>query len=983
MADIDPQSSGSESPEETAESTSPGTEEATGPRRTPLIVGIGASAGGLESLRKFFRQVPPESGIAYVVVVHLLPDHKSLMPELLQRDTRIPVVQITDLMPLERNRVHIIPPDHRVTLHDGRFRLTRAEREIPLAQIDLFFTSLAETHGESAVGVVLSGAGSDGAQGIRVIKEHLGIAIAESPETARYSSMPEASISTGLIDRILPAEDIPAYLVELSASQRIPVDLPPEDQSADLALHRIFFALRSKTGHDFSGYKRNTIQRRIERRMFLHHIGNLTRYAEFLQSNAAEAEGLFKDLLIGVTRFFRDPESFALLKSEILPAILEDKPESATVRVWVPGVATGEEAYSIAILLMELREELKKSFKIQIFATDIDSGAIECARLGRYPAGITEDVNPERLHRFFEKEGDLYRIRRAVRESIIFAEQNVIKDPPFTRLDLLSCRNLLIYLNTDLQHRLLPLFHYSLRPHGFLMLGASESIGDHGPFFDTIDAKWRIFRVREGTGAPGPVFDHTLPAAPSPRSLLGPERRDDTSLHRLTSRILLERFAPPAVIIDPQGHVLFVHGSTGRFLEPAPGRENTSILDMARPGLRLHLPPLIREATLRGEEVTRHGIEVKINGGETTVDVSIRPVKGKDPKAALFMITFEEVPAEVPPATEHGSRPATAQDVEILEAELRHARENLQTAVEELEASNEELRSINEEYQSTNEELKSTNEELETSREELQSVNEELATINREMEEKMEELTRSNKEVTSFLNSLGVPTVFVDTELRLRRFTTQARELINVIESDLGRPLSDITYRLEDKELVTDARRVLDSMVYQEKEVRTTDGHWYLRRIIPYRAADDKVVGVVINFVDIHELKEKSIALDETRRKLEYTDLMVQTLRQALVLLDENLNIESVNRPFFLLVRAKKEDVIGKSIFDVGKGQIDAPEFRQMVERLQSPSEHTDMIELEMDFPSLGRKRVIVYARRLFIGEKNQVRFLLEIDPID
>ena len=667
---------------------------------------------------------------------------------------------------------------------------------------------------------------------------------------------------------------------------KAPRPLSPPAPKAEDALKKVLILLRAQTGHDFSQYKKNTVRRRVERRMANHQIERLDGYVSYLQKNPVEAEALFRDLLIGVTNFFRDPEAFAALEAQVIPRLCDDKPAGALMRVWVPGCSTGEEAYSIAILLQERLDVLKQSLKVQVFATDVDSHAIEQARAGVYSASIAADVSPERLARFFAQEpgGGVYRIHKGIRDMLVFSEQDVIKDPPFSKLDLISCRNLLIYMSGELQSRLVPLFHYALNPSGFLFLGTSESVGEFADLFATVDRKSKVYQRKEGIhGAHRPTMRKILPAmtevgaAPQP-SGKAPDR-SNLPLRELTERALLQQYAPVGALINEHGDILYLHGRTGLYLEPAPGESSMNILKMAREGLRRDLTTALHQAVAHKEPVHRTGLQVKTNGDHASVNLTVRPVAGGPDAAAepnLFLVILEEVP------TSHHKRPekaaavdsvkgagksATNADARIaaLKRELRAKEEYLQTTNEELETSNEELKSSNEEMQSVNEELQSTNEELETSKEELQSVNEELATVNAELQQKVSDLSRANNDMNNLLASTDIGTIFVDHQLCIQRFTPTATEVINLIRTDVGRPVGHIVSNLVGYDrMVEDVQTVLDTLTPKEVEVQTKAGTWYLLRIRPYRTLENVIEGAVITFTEITEMKKAQAALRET-----------------------------------------------------------------------------------------------------------------------
>jgi two-component system CheB/CheR fusion protein len=698
--------------------------------------------------------------------------------------------------------------------------------------------------------------------------------IAQNPESTEYDGMPRSAIATGLVDFVLPPAEMPAQLIAYAAHAFgrpfLPGAVPAP--KAESVLKKIFILLRAQTGHDFSLYKANTINRRIERRMAVHQIGTMGEYLRYLQQNPDEVGALFRDLLIGVTNFFRDPEAFKVLEEKTIPKLFADKPAGELVRVWVPGCSTGEEAYSIAILLQEHIEKTKRGFKAQVFATDIDGKAIVAARAGLYSASIAADITPDRLTRFFtaESEGSAYRINKGIRDMLVFSEQDVIKDPPFSKLDLISCRNLLIYMSGDLQKKLIPLFHYALNPDGVLFLGTSETVGEFVELFATLDRKMKLYQRKEGFGgaqrmalgqiAPMP-YERVAPQvpgkAPAPKKL---------PLRELTEQALLQQVAMAGALINAHGDILYLHGRTGMYLELPPGGITTNILKIAREGLRRHLTTDLSKAVGIKDVVCHPGLRVKTNGGFTTVNLTIRPVAAETPEAFLYLVILEQAPTvdSAAPVAEAKDTPDMDADARVmsLRQELRAKDEYLQTTNEELETSNEELKSSNEEMQSVNEELQSTNEELETSKEELQSVNEELSTVNAELQQKVADLSRVNNDMNNLLAGTGIATVFVDHKLHITRFTPSATRIINLIPSDIGRPVGHIVSNLMNYEtLVADTQTVLDSLIPKEIEVQSKADMWYSMRIMPYRTLENVIEGAVITFADVTEMKKAQEAL--------------------------------------------------------------------------------------------------------------------------
>ncbi|MBD9362369.1 chemotaxis protein CheB [Methylomonas fluvii] len=836
---------------------------------TPPIIAIGTSAGGLEALEQFFTHVPPDCGVAFVVIQHLDPNHQGMLPELLQRVTPLNVTQAGERMKIAPNWVYVIPPNKDLSILHGKLHLLEpvAPKGLRLP-IDSFFRALADDQHERATGVILSGMGSDGTLGLRAIKENAGLAVVQTPESAQFDSMPSSAINAGVADIVeTPPElwgKILAYLQHRPRGLHAVPDIVLELKNQS-ALEQIVILLRERTGNDFLLYKKNTIYRRIERRMGLHQIDSIAKYVRYLRENQQELDLLFKELLIGVTSFFRDPVVWETLKTEAMPTLFVQYPAGKAFRAWVAACSTGEEAYSLAIIFKEAlaASQTPQPFKLQIFATDLDQDGIDKARQGLYPANIAEDMSAERLNKFFSKTDGGYRINKEIREMVIFASHNVIMDPPFTKLDLLCCRNLLIYLSQELQKKLILLFHYTLANQGVLLLGNAETTGNTGHLFSVIDNKSRLYR-RIGTPFPLDVDFPTkfFPIAPMTNDT--DKTPSIANLQTLADQLLLQHFSPAAVLVNAGGDILYISGRTGKYLEPAAGKANWNIHAMAREGLRHELIGALKKARSQVEAVHVAGLSVGTNGGSQIVNLTVQAITKPEALNGMLIVVFTDVAA---PASGSAIRKTPSATQKALQNELQQAREDLQTLREEMQTSQEELKSANEELQSTNEELQSTNEELTTSKEEMQSLNEELQTVNAELQVKVDDLSRVSNDMNNLLNSMEIATVFLDNTLNIRRFTSHISHLFKVIAADVGRPLSDIVTDLDYPDLQQDAQAVLRTLVFVEKQIRARDERWFKVRIMPYRTQDNLIDGVVITFIDISETKKLEAELRNSDEK--------------------------------------------------------------------------------------------------------------------
>ncbi len=904
-----------------------------------LIVGIGASAGGIEALRTFFANVPDDSGIAYVVILHLSPDHDSQLAEVLSNVSKITVSQVKEKATVQPNHVYVVPPNQHLEMMDGDIivspNLQVSERRAP---VDIFFRSLAESHKAHAVAVVLSGTGANGSMGLKRIKENGGTVFVQNPREAEYSDMPRNSIATELVDEILNVADIPKKIIAYN-SRIGKVDIPvrqhtlEEDQQA--ALREIFTQLRVRTGHDFTNYKRATVLRRIERRINVRELPSLSAYADFLIATPEEAQALLKDLLISVTNFFRDREAFYYLETAIIPRLLINKKEDSPLRVWIAGCATGEEAYSVAMLLTEQLDGAKEVPPVQIFATDIDETSLATAREGWYTLNNAADISPERLRRFFIAEEGGYRVKKELRENILFAVHNLMKDPPFSRLDMITCRNMLIYLNSTAQNRVMETFHFALKPGAYLFLGSSESVDGSNDLFAPVSKPFQIFQSREAARRVIPFPDISLPLdypikMPETEKNLKPKGDPEVrameriSLGDLHQR-LLEQYAPHSLVVNENNDIVHLSDGAGRFLQVAGGEPTQDVLKLIRQELRLELRTALYQAAQKGVNVEVKNLTVQTNGHSELINLHIRPVLRPDDTARGFtLILFEtsqgknkEDVMEIFPV---GAETLTHQ----LEDEINNLKAQLRSTNEQFEVQTEELKASNEELQAMNEELRSAAEELETSREELQSINEELITVNQELKIKVEELSHSNNDFHNLINSADIGTIFLDRQFKVKMFTPAARQIFNLITADLGRPLTDITGELEYTELENDVEAVMEKLQTLEREVKVKGNNTYLMQISPYRTSEDHINGVVIAFVNITQRKN---AEESLKKSLETTTEILESTSDAFYAIDADFAFTYINKKAEELWGKKRETLIGKNYFTELAGVADKEVF--------------------------------------------------------
>jgi two-component system CheB/CheR fusion protein len=948
------------------------------------VVGLGASAGGLDAVRKLFDALPAGTGMAFILVQHLDPTHESMMVDLLAGHTPMKVQQAADGMPLARDHVYVIPPGSYLAIRDGALQLSKPrERHGARMPFDFFLRSLAEELGERAICVILSGTGADGSVGLKAIKEKAGLVIAQNPDEAGYDGMPRSAIMTGAVDLVLPVAKIPDALAKY-AGRMFAARGPKGDKPGDPATERlseIIDLLRRKASRDFALYKPGTLLRRIERRMALAGITNSGRYLDRLRKDAGELELLAKDLLINVTSFFRDPKIFELLAEKIIPDLVRLQPADRPLRIWVAGCSTGEETYTLAMLFLEAIAAAKRNIKLQVFASDIDGDAVELARDGLYPETIAAEVSPARLARFFAKEEHGYRVVPALRGVVVFTVQNVLADPPFSRLDLVSCRNLLIYLRPEAQVKVLSLFHFALREGGILLLGGSETVGSLEDRFEPIFKAQRIYR-HIGRSRPGevvfPLVGHAGAQALRPPGL-GQAAPHRPGLGDLSQRLLLEAYAPASVLINRKYECLYYLGATDRFLRVASGEPSRDLLAMARGGLRNKLRAAIQQASEAGKRVVVSGGQVKEGASSVSVSIAVQPVQSEGEELLLVSFLDEPKSGQGPVRSAAPANVVEASQIEELQHELDVTRKELQSAIRELEISNEEQKAINEEALSVNEEFLSTNEELTTSKEELQSLNEELTALNSQLQETLERQRSTSNDLQNILYSSDVATLFLDRELNIRFFTPAAKSLFRVIASDIGRPLADLKSLSADGDLLADARRVLTSLTPIKHEIEAQDGAWYNRRILPYRTDDNRVEGVVITFADVSEIKAAEREIHAARA---YSDSIIDTIRQPLVVFDEELRVVSANRSFYDIFALEPAETVGQPLGDTGDRHFDIPGLRGFLDRVQAESGPIEDYEIELDLPRLGKRALLLNARKIRDGFPGKEKVLLAIDDV-
>jgi two-component system CheB/CheR fusion protein len=954
------------------------------------IVGVGASAGGFEAFSQLLRALPKDPGLAIVYIQHMAPNHESALATLLTSSTNLPVVQPTEDTALEANHVYVIPPNKNLVLRDHRLLVVpRPTDRTQYTPVDTFFQSLARELAADAIGVILSGTASDGVEGVHAIRAVGGTTLAQQPETAKHDGMPRAALATGKIDLVMPPAEMAAELVRLGRQMPgrgspvrpdDPLSLQPEQ------LERIFALLRGSSGVDFAQYKLPTVQRRIHRRMALHKVGSVDHYLRHLKDNPAEVNQLYQDILIHVTRFFREPDSFKVLAEEIFPSILENRPNDAPVRIWVPACSTGEEPYSVAMTLVECLDNRTESVPIQIFATDISETAIEQARSGLYPPSVVEDLSPERLRRFFTKRDGHFHINKTIRDVCVFARQDLTRDPPFSKLDLIVCRNVLIYLGQAIQNRLINVFHYALKSTGYLMLGNAETIGSHTDLFIVSDKKQRIYRKKVGDARSDVQFTAPYNRPYSGRGQHVADEVRPNTVQVEANRLILDHYSPPGVIVNDDMRIVQFRGQTGRFLEPASGDASLNLLKMCREGLLHGLRTALQLAKKKDAPVRRDGLRVRTDGDDVQLAVEVVPLPPTG-EGRHYLILFQDA-NRAPPLTvlspkktrtnASSTNKEIEEEIERLNKELVASREYLQSIIQDLEAANEELQSANEEILSSNEELQSTNEELDTAKEELQSTNEELNTLNEELHGRNEELARTNSDLVNLLNGVQMAIVIVAGDLRIRRFTQMAERILNLIPGDIGRPIGQIKPNINCPDLEKLIVEVTDTITVQHREVQDSQGRTYSLTVRPYKSVDNRIDGALLALFDIDEIRQHQSHVQEAR---EYAEAIFNTVREPLVVLDHRLRVERINPAFTEIFRLAKSEAEGQLFFELPGGQWNVPELRNLLDQIVPRHSKFENFELFYEFGTAGKKRLLLSGRRISGSDKRPALVLLAIQP--
>ncbi len=947
------------------------------------VVGIGASAGGLEAFTQLLRHLPLDTGMAFVLVQHLDPHQPSLLTEILARTTAMPVHEVQEGMAIAPNQVFVIPPNTILTIAQGQLHLNPREKtQKSRKTVDALFNSLAAAVGDRAIGVVLSGGDNDGTLGVEAIKAAGGITFAQSVESAQVNSMPQTAIATGQVDFVLTPEAIAAALANLSRHDYVVTPSRALDITETDALATIFALLQMAFGLDFTHYKRTTLQRRIFRRMALHHRATLADYAQYLHAHPPEVQALYQEILIHVTHFFRDNSAFDALKREVFPGLLRNRPADQPIRIWVAGCATGEEAYSIAICLLEFLEHQLRPFHMQIFATDVSELAIEKARLGTYLPSQVAELSPERLRRFFVPIDGGYQISKLVREHCVFARQNLISDPPFSRLDLISCRNVLIYFGASLQKKVLPVFHYGLKPTGFLMLGSAETVGEFTHLFHLVDRKHKIYTKQFAKLPIPPAFDPSpltvvLPPAPAALAVSS----SPVSLTDVADQLVLRHYAPVGVVVNAQFDIVQFRGPMGAYLEPAPGQASLQVLSLIKEELRFDLQTALYQARQSGQATQKADIPLKRGDQLRSVRLDVMPIALDAASDDYFLILFQEAPltagglAPIAAGKTAPRRKTGREQAEILrlEQELTTTKAHLRSIIEEQQATNQDLRAANEEILSSNEELQSTNEELQTAKEEIQATNEELSTINDELYSRNTETTQVSNDFQNLLGSINIPILMLEADLRIRRFTPTAATLFNLIPSDLGRPFSDINHNLTITDLEAQILTVINTLHLHSQEVQDQAGHWYDLRIRPYRTLDNRIDGAVVVLVEIDALKRSAAQLHEAHR---YAEAIVQTVREPLIVLNADLQVITANQRFYDTFQVSPHETEHTLIFDLGNGQWNIPPLRSLLEDLLPHNTQIEDFRVEHEFEHIGHQVMVLNARKMNQTNGNQLILL-------
>ncbi|WP_158799644.1 CheR family methyltransferase [Pedobacter sp. L105] len=938
------------------------------------IIGMGGSAGSFHAFQKFFLHMPIKSGMAFVIIMHLDKSQHINVAGILQPVTSMTIAEAEDGTQVKPDHIYVIPPGKDMGIHNGRLLLMEASRyKGAHMSIDYFLQSLAEDQWHNAVAIIFSGMGADGETGVRMIKEKLGMIMVQDPATAEYPSMPSTSIKTHMADYVLPPEDMPVKLIQYLSHPAIRESQSESEQSLSQANHthlqKILMLLRSHTGHDFTLYKKSTIVRRIERRIAFHQLHDYVDYINYLRENPNELVLLFNELLIGVTKFFRDHDAFDALKNKLYP-LLASKKDGDTIRVWIAGCSTGEEAYSIAILLIEYLDTVRsvKMPKLQIFATDLDPQAIDHARSASYFSNIASEVSPERLERFFIKVNEGYVVKKEVREMIVFAQHNLIKDAPFTRLDLLCCRNVLIYLTSELQKKIIPVFHYSLNSSGLLFMGPAESVGSFSDSFISLENKWKIFKRKEGTSAVGTMLDFPFHVAnqhtKNVKSQL-PIKSIKNPLAETFHKILLDSFTPTALLLNERGDILYINGQTSRFMQISSGEAIFNIHRLAKEELKYALGNALHQAWERKGNVEVPEIKVKDNNFIYIVGFRVDYLT-EMPLQDLLLVTFHDHGLQKKRRTSKGKNidPSREGAVEELEKELIYTKQQLHSTIEQMETSLEELKSTNEELQSTNEELQSTNEEALTTKEEMQSLNEELMTINLQYQNKAEELTQLNNDMKNLLDNTEIGTIFLDNQLNILRFTPQVTKLFNVIPGDIGRSITHIVSNFDYPSLEDAIKEVIERLVGKEMEVSTKKGEWYNLRIMPYRTMDNFINGAVVTFTKITPVKAMENKLIGT---LIYAKAMIDLLPDAAVVLDKDKKVLIVNNTFLQQFNLKEEDISEQSFMEIVHNKWKTSKLDQLL-----LSGVPDEIFIQHDFQASGLKDLFVSFKPISYNQKGK-----------